>query len=201
MVRWPGAAEAARYAVDHPDLTVGLHLDLGEWAFRNGGWEPIYEVVPKNDAGQVAEEIARQLAAFRSLLGREPTHMDSHQHVHREEPVRSLLMESAHRIGIPLRLFSEVQYCGSFYGQLADGSPLPDYISVEALKGLITDLPSGITELGCHPAKEIDFDTMYTGERLLELEILCDSRVREFLASQAVELSSFSASHRAGDAC
>jgi hypothetical protein len=29
MVRWP----AARYAAGHPRMSLGLHLDLGEWAF------------------------------------------------------------------------------------------------------------------------------------------------------------------------
>ena len=31
MVRWPSAA-TARYARSHPNFSVGLHVDPGEWA-------------------------------------------------------------------------------------------------------------------------------------------------------------------------
>ena len=41
MVRAPAAAEAAAAAHDHPRLSVGLHLDLGEWICRDGAWEPV----------------------------------------------------------------------------------------------------------------------------------------------------------------
>ena len=34
MVRYPAAAEAARYALQHPRLSVGLHLDMAEWVYR-----------------------------------------------------------------------------------------------------------------------------------------------------------------------
>src|SRR5258708_5839654 len=103
MVRWPAAAAAAEYGCQHPDLSVGLHVDLGEWAYRDGTWAPVYEVAPLNDSTAVAEEVARQLAAFRRLLGREPTHIDSHQHVHREAPARSILTALARRLTVPLR--------------------------------------------------------------------------------------------------
>ena len=50
MVRWPAAAEAARYAAQHPRLSVGLHLDLAEWVYRDDQWVPRYQVVPPDDA-------------------------------------------------------------------------------------------------------------------------------------------------------
>src|ERR671914_186803 len=60
MVRWPAALEAAAYARAHPELSVGLHLDLGEWIFRGDRWEAVYEVVPSSDHEKVADEVARQ---------------------------------------------------------------------------------------------------------------------------------------------
>src|ERR1700682_6105944 len=77
MVRWPAAAEAAAYAREHPKLSVGLHLDLGEWSFQEGAWRPLYEVVSMQDAAAVKEEFLRQIEAFRSLVGADPTHIDS----------------------------------------------------------------------------------------------------------------------------
>src|SRR5439155_19097165 len=77
MVRWPAAAEAADYARRRPGFSLGLHLDLGEWAYRDGSWEPVYEVVPLDDVACVTEEVSRQLAAFRRLAGTDPSHLDS----------------------------------------------------------------------------------------------------------------------------
>src|SRR6478735_5703188 len=64
MVRWPAARPAAKLARDHPDLSLGLHIDLGEWAFRNEQWVPLYEVVAGDDAAAVADEVARQVEMF-----------------------------------------------------------------------------------------------------------------------------------------
>jgi predicted glycoside hydrolase/deacetylase ChbG (UPF0249 family) len=191
MVRWPGAAGAAHYARSHPTLSVGLHVDLGEWICRQGQWVCLYEVIPRDDADAVTEELSRQLATFCRLLGRQPTHIDSHQHVHRREPLRSILIEAARVIGIPLRHYSKVHYCGEFYGQMTDGKPLPDNISIEGLKKLVTGLVPGTTELGCHPAKSVDFDSMYATERIQELNVLCEGQTRDLLEKSGIRLSSF----------
>jgi predicted glycoside hydrolase/deacetylase ChbG (UPF0249 family) len=191
MVRWPSAASAARYVRTQPNLSVGLHVDFGEWVYRQGQWKSLYEVVPRDDSVAVTEEVSRQLATFRNLIGREPSHIDSHQHVHRTEPLRSVLRYTAQMIGVPLRLYSNVHYCGEFYGQMANGTSLPENLSMKALKKLLAGLEPGTTELVCHPAKSIDFDAMYTTERLRELAILCEDEIREFLSKSRIELFSF----------
>jgi predicted glycoside hydrolase/deacetylase ChbG (UPF0249 family) len=175
---------------------VGLHFDLGEWAYRDGGWVRLYKVVEEDDAEAVVAEAARQFATFRRLVGRSPTHLDSHQHVHRAEPVRSVLVGLAHDLSVPLRHFSpEVRHCGAFYGQTAEGLPFPEGIRVEALIQTLASLPPGVTELGCHPAEGDVVDSMYSGERAVEVKALCDPRVWTALAAGGVELCSF---HRFG---
>ena len=192
MVRWPAAADAAAYARNHPGLGLGLHIDLGEWSYHDGEWFPLYEVVPLDDAGAVAAEVARQLAAFRDLTGRDPTHIDSHQHAHREEPVRSAAVEMARDIGIPLRHSSpDIRYCGEFYGQGSHGTPLPGAVSVERLIAILAALPPGITELGCHPGETEDLATLYRRERSEEVRTLCDPRVRGAITEFGIELCSF----------
>jgi predicted glycoside hydrolase/deacetylase ChbG (UPF0249 family) len=192
MVRWPAAPAAAAFGRDHPAFSLGLHLDLGECTFRNGSLKLLYEVVPLDDAAAVAGELARQLDQFHALAGREPTHIDSHQHVHRWEPVRSVAVEAARRLGIPLRHCSPaVRYCGDFYGQTDEGASIPEAIRLDRLIKILTGLGSGITELVCHPGFGEDLQTMYRKERAQELAVLCDPRAREALAAAAIELCSF----------
>jgi predicted glycoside hydrolase/deacetylase ChbG (UPF0249 family) len=192
MVRWPAAAEAAAYARAHPRLSVGLHLDLGEWVCRDGRWAPLYQVVPEDDPAAVTAEVRRQLDAFRDLVGREPSHFDSHQHAHRNEPARSLLLDAARRTGAPVRHFStSVRYHGGFYGQDDEGRPYHDGISLAGLVGLVMGLGPGWHELGCHPALGSDLETMYLAERPLEVATLCDPGARAALSELEVELRSF----------
>jgi predicted glycoside hydrolase/deacetylase ChbG (UPF0249 family) len=108
------------------------------------------------------------------------------------EPVRTAALTAARRLGVPLRQCTPgIRYCGEFYGQSAEGDPFPDQISVERLLALFSALPSGLTELACHPGFVEELDTMYRSERRRELQTLCDPRVREALAACEVELCSF----------
>jgi chitin disaccharide deacetylase len=187
MVRRSAAQEAAAYAKQHPELSVGLHVDLGEWVYRDGTWEAVEEV-----PGPVDVEVRRQLVAFLRLIGRQPTHLDSHQHVHRQGEASVVLVNVARELGIPLRAYEpRVRFCGDFYGQTAKGEPLHDFITVDALLGVLAALPMGVTELGCHPGVGTDDDLPYGRERSIEVQTLCQPRVRAALAAQAIELCSF----------
>jgi predicted glycoside hydrolase/deacetylase ChbG (UPF0249 family) len=192
MVLKPAAARAAAYGREHPRFGLGLHLDLGEWAYNGEDWILVYRVVPPDDHAVVAEELDRQLRDFRRLVGRDPTHLDSHQHVHLDEPVRSAALELARRLDVPLRHFSAgIQYCGRFYGQTARGLPLTDAISVESLIAILTDLPPGLTELGCHPGRGIGTEWSYGSERSTEVDVLSHDRVRTHLSAEGIDLLSF----------
>jgi predicted glycoside hydrolase/deacetylase ChbG (UPF0249 family) len=194
MVRWPAATSAAEYARQHPHLSVGLHVDLGEWAFRNGEWLRIYEVLASDDLHAISREIRRQLEVFRSLCGADPTHFDSHQHVHREEPIRTIVRDLGRELQVPVRHFSsQIRYCGDFYGQDEKGVPYREVISVENLVKILSTLPEGTTELACHPGfvGSDDLNSQYLVEREIEVETLCDSRVRQTLKNAGVVSCSF----------
>lgn len=192
MVRHPSAVAAAEYARAHPEFSVGLHFELTEWRYGGVGWKLAYELVDASDARAVRAELERQLAHFRELLGRAPTHLDSHQHVHLREPARPILEGIAARLRVPLRGLSPTPtYYGSFYGQADTGAPCPQEIASSHLIAMIQALPAGWAELGCHPGYAEGLDSVYLLEREAELHALCSREVREELARQGVRLRSF----------
>jgi predicted glycoside hydrolase/deacetylase ChbG (UPF0249 family) len=192
MVRWPAAAAAAAYARRHIRFSVGLHVDLGESIYRNGEWIPLYERVDRRDAWAVESEIRAQLALCRELLGRDPTHLDSHQHAHIEEPVRSILDDLAGELNVPLRhRSSRVRHDGRFYGQTNTGEPWPSGVSATNLLEILSGLPDGVTEVACHPGFADDLVTMYRRERRVELDVLCDPGVRRAVVHEGIELLGF----------
>jgi predicted glycoside hydrolase/deacetylase ChbG (UPF0249 family) len=191
MVRYPYAARAAAAARAFPRLGIGLHLDLGEWEYRDGAWRSVYDVADTDDRDAVEAELARQLDEFSRLVGAPPTHIDSHQYVHRDEPVRSTVQRAAGTLGDPVRHAPGVRYCGAFYGQGRHGEPLPELVSADALAGLVAQLDDGDTELACHPADDVDFESSYGAERVLELRALCDPRVAAAVRARGARLCSF----------
>jgi predicted glycoside hydrolase/deacetylase ChbG (UPF0249 family) len=192
MTRWLAAGEAALYANEHPDLSLGLHLDLGEWVYRAGTWAPLYTVVPLDDKSAVKRELSQQLDMVRCLMGREPSHINSHQHVHMREPVRSVALQICERLGVPLRnLCPRIHYFMEFYGQTNEGLPLPTHISLKRLIESLSTLPNGFTVLICHPGDVDDLKTMYQMERAKELKILCDPRLKVAIRTLGIKLCSF----------
>jgi chitin disaccharide deacetylase len=190
MVRQGAAAAAARASGEHPQLAIGLHLDLGQWDYEQGEWVQGYLRCDTEDPAAVEAECRAQLQRFRALLGRDPTHLDSHQHVHETEPVAAVAEALAAELRVPLRNRA-IRYEGSFYGQSGKGEPYPEGITPEHLVELIRALPPGWSEIGCHPAAGPVPTSSYDSERQVELRTLCDPRVREALNVTGVQLCSF----------
>jgi predicted glycoside hydrolase/deacetylase ChbG (UPF0249 family) len=163
MVGRPAAPAAVEELTEHPELAVGLHL------------EP--------------DDCRAQLERFREMVGRDPTHLDSHKHVHEAEPVKAEAEALAAELGVLLRNRA-IRYEGSFYGR-PGGEPAPEAIAPEHLIELIHALPPGWTEIGCHPAAGPVPSSSYDAERQIELGTLCDPRVREALNVSDVHLCSF----------
>ena len=194
MVREKAAEPAAAYARRNPDLAVGLHVDLGEW-YRDaasGQWKALYERVDKSDAQSVQAEVAAQVAEFRRLMGRDPTHIDSHQHVHRSSPVSDAVIRWGQRLRVPVRHFSRtVRYCGEFYGASQDAAPACDRVTAAALIRIINSLSPGVTEIACHPGDDLTLATAYRDQRRLEVAALTDPAVKRAMRQTDAQLVSF----------
>jgi predicted glycoside hydrolase/deacetylase ChbG (UPF0249 family) len=189
MVDQAAAAAAATMSAGLPRLAVGLHLDLGEWNYVAGEWQRAYQRCDTGDAVAVEAECRAQLERFRALTGHDPTHLDSHQHVHDSEPVAGVARRLAAELEVPLRGVS-IRYEGGFYGQDGKGVPFPGSIEPRSLVRLVEELAAGWTEIGCHPAAG-PVPSSYDAERQVELRTLCDPRVRAAIEAAGVGLRSF----------
>ena len=191
MVRAPAAADAVALAYQNGLLDLGLHIDLGEWVRDGDDWLARYEVADLEDEGAVRREVEAQLAQFAALGAGTPSHLDSHQHVHRQPVVGRVVREIASRLDVPLRESGDIAYVGWFYGQDEHGQTTPGTVSAAALVQLLRALPEGVHELACHPGYADDLESDYRLERELELQSLCDPVVRNTLADEGIELRQF----------
>ncbi|HEV3127443.1 MAG TPA: ChbG/HpnK family deacetylase [Solirubrobacteraceae bacterium] len=180
MVFEPAAEQAGRAAREHPSLSVGLHFV-----------EP--EPVDLDDPDQAAAAFAEQVARFRALTGADPTHVDSHHHVHSEEDRMSTFVRLVAPLGLPLRHDGHVAYIGGFWAQWEPDVTELRYISREFLLELVrAEALEGFTELACHPARITgDFSSSYLTEREVELATLTESGLREEIEALGVRLVNY----------
>src|SRR5262245_34419505 len=137
MVDRPWSHEAAAAGRAAPSASARLHLRL----CGRGAAEPA-------DCGV---ELLRQLRRFEELVGRPPTHCDSHHDVHRDLRMLSGFLQLAARCGCPLRRYSQVRSVSGFYGQWG-GETHAEQVGVDGLLRLLdTAVGVGVNELCCHP--------------------------------------------------
>jgi predicted glycoside hydrolase/deacetylase ChbG (UPF0249 family) len=181
MVDAPASEEAAALAATAPDLSLGLHLVL---AGRADAGTPL--------AGACRAQLEGQVARFRQLTGRLPTHLDSHHDVHRDPGLLPHFAALARDYGAPLRGHGPVRSCSKFYGQWGGETHL-EQISVAGLERILeAEVQDGVTELGCHPGYvDPTLRSGYRLEREAELRTLCDPAARQALARRLIQLVGF----------
>lgn len=183
MVNMPAVAEAAELSASNPALSIGLHVN-----FTNEG-DPVIDLA---DADAARDELHRQFRSFVELLGRAPSHLDSHHNVHRNPVLEPLFLELADQHDLFLRDHSPVRLFASFYGQW-DGVSHPEHISPQQLAGMLgSEVGEGVTEVACHPGYMTpDFQSEYGIEREVELRSICDPDVRQAVDALDIELVNY----------
>ena len=184
MVNTPWSEEAAFLSRGVPDLSVGLHVRI-----INKGREPAAGPV---DDDTCCAALHGQFFRFQELMGRLPTHLDSHQNVHRDPSLLPHFLDLARQYGLPLREHSPARFFSKFYGQWGGETHL-EQIGVQNLARMLeTEVQEGVTELSCHPGYvDPDFPSGYSAERETELRTLCDPIIRQVLAARQIQLVSF----------
>ncbi len=211
MVGFPAAAAAAAEWAAAPALGVGLHVTLTGAAptlppervpslvDADGRLPRFPDRQTGADPGEVLAEVRSQLARFRELTGRLPTHLDSHHHSHRLPVVLDALVAVARETGLPVRNASPAVgerlrsagvattdvFVERFFGAEA---------RLEVLLEILAAARPGVTEVMCHPAvvdDELRAASTYLDDRERELEVLTHPEVRRAVEREGIRLVHF----------
>lgn len=218
MVNAPDTDGAARAARETPTLDVGVHLvftygrpltdpaRIPSLVDADGRFPRVSDVTRERraDGDEVFAEARAQYERARELLGREPTHLDTHHWIHDvpgiEEGVAALAKETgaalrahdpaqrdrfrARGIRTTDRFVREFQHTGS--------------IDVAALLALLERIAAerGVIELMTHPGDPdaaLLAGSTYAAERGVELATLTDPHVAAALGPLGIELVDYRA--------
>lgn len=149
-------------------------------------------------------------------LGFKPDHLDTHQHLHLLPGIQRIIVDLAHKHGLPVRvptarmlrrwpsltnakvimlsalglgLRIRVPHTVPMVGiDLAGGLDEAQFIA------LLDRLPSGVSELGCHPGKHpgvVPEDPLWAYDWERELRCLTSQRVKDALAERRIGLTTY----------
>ena len=95
---WREDAAALRSMAEAGRVEAGLHFDLTEFPLDPAIARPVgawmrASMLRRVDSAAIRAELRKQLDAFEAAMGRAPSHVDGHQHVHQFPVVRDVLVE------------------------------------------------------------------------------------------------------------
>ena len=157
------------------------------------------EVAKRASKDEARIELGNQIDAFRHLIGRFPTHLDSHHHVGRHESILELVLDFARAIKVPVRSQDaavreaarrlKLRTPDHFVGE---SGPEP-YWTAERVLEQVASLPGGVSEFMTHPG-HYDEDLAYSRygrQREIELVGLTDPRARALIEREGIRLAHF----------
>ncbi|PAN93868.1 chitooligosaccharide deacetylase [Enterobacter cloacae] len=209
LVNGEAIEHAAQLSREVPDLGVGMHFvltlgmplsampgltrdgQLGKWI-----WEMAEDALPLEE---IARELDCQFNRFVDLFGREPTHIDSHHHVHMIPAIFPLVAEFAQRKGVAMRLDRDVRglpayavattegFSSAFYGDAIDEALFMKVLDDSAARG------ERSLEVMAHPAfvDNTVRKSAYCWPRLAELDVLTSPSLKYAIAERGYRLGTF----------
>ena len=232
LVNFPAHADAAERSRACPGLGVGLHLNIvhgppvsdpgripsllgSDGAFPGPASVLRRLLLGRIKPGELEVELKAQLSSFRRVAG-EPTHLDSHKHLHVfgcfTDAVASIAGEMrTPRARCPLPLLSPRAWKSRLLFRAGrrtariftkHGLRFPDALvgeggisslQVSTLCRMLEQLPDGVTELMCHPGyhstdeHDVVSNVAVTATRQSDLDMLMDAELRSFISEQGVE--------------
>ena len=213
LVNGEAVEHAAQLSRDVPALGVGMHFvltlgmplsqmpgltrdgQLGKWI-----WE-----LAEQDAlplEEITRELDCQFNRFVDEFGKEPTHIDSHHHVHMIPAIFPLVAEFARRKGVAMRVDRDVQalhglsffsvpttdgFSSAFYGEGIDEALFLKVLDDSAARG------EKSVEVMAHPAfvDNTVRKSAYCWPRLAELDVLTSASLKYAIAERGYRLGTF----------
>ena len=205
MVNTPHSEEAAE---DTAGLAVGLHLNLARHAPCWANFPPRLLQDGALDERRAAElpaqvveaETLAQLDRLEQLVGHPATHVDVHKHLHRHAGVLEGLARAARARVLPVRsITAEMRLALAQRGVRTNPHFVGDagaeaYWTVEELERQLRALPSGVTEVMCHPGHAPSHvKSGYAAQREVELATFTSARAKALVEELGLELVTFAA--------
>ena len=210
LINGEAVEHAAQLSRELPELGVGMHFvltlglplspmpgltrdgQLGKWI-----WEMAEQDALPLD--EIARELDCQFNRFVDVFGREPTHIDSHHHVHMIPAIFPPVAEFAQRKGVAMRVDREVRglpdvavtstegFSSAFYGDEIDEALFLKVLDESAAKG------ERSLEVMAHPAfvDNIVRKSAYCWPRLAELDVLTSASLKYAIAERGYRLGTF----------
>ncbi|QDI09095.1 hopanoid biosynthesis associated protein HpnK [Klebsiella electrica] len=213
LVNGAAITHAAQLSRSVPELGVGMHfvLTLGEPLSampgltrdgRLGKW--IWQMAEEDNLplDEIAHELECQYRRFIALFGCEPTHIDSHHHVHMIAGIYPIVAAFAREKGVALRIDRQLAqrdklaqdtarssdgFTSEFYGEA-----ISEALFLHTLDASIQRGESSL-EVMCHPAF-VDNTLMgsaYCYPRLAELDVLTSASLKYAVAERGYRLGTY----------
>lgn len=232
MVNLPWAAEMALLLKEAPNLGVGVHLNLttgapvlppeqvpslvgAEGQFVRSPWRVLTRIRPEEARREWAAQVEKGIA----LLGRMPTHLDTHRFLQAYPPLCEAMLAVAREYGIkavrilnpqfvPVGIFQRWSPAGFLVNRALrksakmtreSGLACPDEtvagdFDLAGLLQRLDRLGEGTTEMVSHPG-EVDESllrlTSLREQRLVELAALTAPEARRRVAERGIQLVHF----------
>jgi len=217
MVAAPATDDAARIARATPSLDVGVHLTITygrpisdpsavrslidrDGAFPRG--RAAFLRTDRADRGEALIEYRAQFARARELIGRPPTHLDTHHWVHDEPALEWAIAALAVETGAAVRPHDDPQRDRLRAGGVRTVDAYrrdfqhEGHVDLVTLERILSDLRDGVTELGCHPGEpdaELARTSAYAELRVAELATLTDPRAKAAVERNGITLADYAA--------
>ena len=215
MVNAPASASAGRLARELPSLDVGVHLTLTygrpltepsqvpSLVAADGTFPPkpaAFLGTGRAEFHEALLEYRAQFARASELLGRTPSHLDTHHWLHDEPALESAVAALARETGVAVREHAPAQRDRFRAAGLRTTDTFrrdfqhAGHIDVARLLKILAETTDGVTELMCHPGEpdaELAATSAYAADRAVELATLCDPRVAVAVRENAITLATF----------
>ena len=187
--------EAKELVSECENLGVGVHLTLtlGKSLTENktltdadGNFFKGPIAVWKNDPdyNEIYNEWKAQIERYIEIFGHKPTHLDSHHNVHDRTPkALEISKHLAREYDLPLRGYNHFTFVQDFNSHKGT--------TVERMKEILIQHQEEDIEIMCHPGYcdlELYRESSNSLNRVVELDVLCNEEIMNFVKENKIEL-------------